>query len=182
MTVTFTLSPAFTETAAGAFNIFAVTNLGATTQIGTDISKPDLITGVTISGIDDNTTGGTITSTGSLSGGFCTNSEDWFVSTPEPTATLEPVTSFEYNITPEGYSTASEACSVFGSILPTVVYAASEFPSGVTQFFTDDQLTIGFAGSGTFHSYKRDVDSSSQIVRAQVSPSGFTSDYGNCPI
>ena len=82
MTVTFTLGSLYTGATyvAGPFNIFAVTNTGASTQVGTGITKAELATGHTISGISDSTTGGTINSTGT-----CTNSYPWYVNTPEPT-------------------------------------------------------------------------------------------------
>ena len=99
MTVTFTLGSIYTGTtfSAGPFNIFAVTNLGVSTQVGTDISKTDLANGVTISGIDDSTTGGTINSTG-----VCTNDYPWYVSTPEPTEPAVSATcwSLTYDLIP----------------------------------------------------------------------------------
>jgi hypothetical protein len=85
MTVTFTLSSLYTGATyvAGPFNIFAVTNTGASTQVGTGITKAQLATGYTISGISDATTGGTVNSTGT-----CTNSYPWYVApAPTPTAT-----------------------------------------------------------------------------------------------
>jgi hypothetical protein len=85
MTVTFTLSSLYTGATyvAGPFNIFAVTNTGASTQVGTGITKAQLATGHTISGISDATTGGTVNSTGT-----CTNSYPWYVApAPTPTAT-----------------------------------------------------------------------------------------------
>jgi hypothetical protein len=87
MTVTFTLGSLYTGATyvAGPFDIFAVTNTGASTQVGTGITKAELATGHTISGISDATTGGTINSTGT-----CTNSYPWYVGTPEPTATNTP--------------------------------------------------------------------------------------------
>jgi hypothetical protein len=85
MTVTFTLSSLYTGATyvAGPFNIFAVTNTGSSTQVGTGITKAQLATGHTISGISDATTGGTVNSTGT-----CTNSYPWYVApAPTPTAT-----------------------------------------------------------------------------------------------
>ena len=84
MTVTFTLGSLYTGATyvAGPFNIFAVTNTGASTQVGTAVTKAELATGHTISGISDATTGGTVNSTGT-----CTNSYPWYVSTPEATPT-----------------------------------------------------------------------------------------------
>lgn len=111
MTVTFTLSSLYTGATyvAGPFDIYGVDNLGSSTQIGTGITKAQLATGHTISGISDATTGGTVNSTGT-----CTNSYPWYVSTPSPTATtpaLNNVTANYGNIidracgtTPGGYS------------------------------------------------------------------------------
>ena len=84
MTVTFTLSSLYTGATyvAGPFNIFAVTNTGASTQVATGVTKEQLAAGHVVSGIDDATTGGTINSTGT-----CTNSYPWYVSAPEPTPT-----------------------------------------------------------------------------------------------
>jgi hypothetical protein len=100
MTVTFTLSPIYTGATyvAGPFNIFAVTNTGSSTQVGTGITKAQLATGHTISGISDATTGGTITSTG-----VCTNSYPWYVDTPEPTSSIVELQVYgkDENLTPQ---------------------------------------------------------------------------------
>lgn len=108
MTVTFTLSSLYTGATyvAGPFDIYAVTNTGASTQVGTGITKAQLATGHTISGISDATTGGTINSTGT-----CTNSYPWYVETPEPTPTATAeVTTYEYTGSGRGQNPA-EACS-----------------------------------------------------------------------
>ena len=108
MTVTFTLSSLYTGATyvAGPFNIFAVTNTGASTQVGTGITKAELATGHTISGISDATTGGTINSTGT-----CTNSYPWYVNTPEPTPTATAeVTTYEFTGSGRGQN-VSEACT-----------------------------------------------------------------------
>ena len=93
MTVTFTLSSLYTGATyvAGPFNIFAVTNVGASTQVGTGITKAQLATGHTISGISDATTGGTVNSTGT-----CTNSYPWYVA-PEPTPTATATSTYRIN-------------------------------------------------------------------------------------
>lgn len=104
MTVTFTLSSLYTGSTyvAGPFNIFAVTNLGASTQVGTAVTKAELATGHTISGISDATTGGTVNSTGT-----CTNSYPWYVETPDPTSTPSP--------SPTATATATTYCYTDGS-------------------------------------------------------------------
>jgi hypothetical protein len=116
MTVTFTLSSLYTGATyvAGPFNIFAVTNTGSSTQVGTGITKAELATGHTISGISDATTGGTINSTGT-----CTNSYPWYVNTPEatptPTATEtgEVLTSFQAQ---GPYADCTNACSAYNNL------------------------------------------------------------------
>lgn len=116
MTVTFTLSSLYTGATyvAGPFNIFAVTNTGSSTQVGTGITKAELATGHTISGISDATTGGTINSTGT-----CTNSYPWYVSTPEPTPnptateTGEVLTSFQAQ---GPYADCTNACSAYNNL------------------------------------------------------------------
>lgn len=108
MTVTFTLSSLYTGATyvAGPFNIFAVTNTGASTQVATGVTKEQLAAGHVVSGISDATTGGTINSTGT-----CTNSYPWYVSTPEPTPTAtSALTTFEYTGSGRGQN-PSEACN-----------------------------------------------------------------------
>lgn len=90
MIVTFTLQSQYSDPlyVAGPFNISGTTSGGVTTQLATGLTKEQLLTGYTINGVDDLTTGGTIASTG-----VCTNTQPWstgFVSsTPTPTVTAE---------------------------------------------------------------------------------------------
>ena len=83
MTVTFTLTT--TSTAAGPFNISGTTSGGPLDGvfIASGITRAVLTTGYTATGISDSITGGTITSTGSESGGFCTTQIAWATSEPE---------------------------------------------------------------------------------------------------
>jgi hypothetical protein len=78
MVITFTLQAAYSGATyvAGPFDISGTTSGGITTLLGDNISKADLLTGVTISDIDDSTTGGTIQSVD----GICSNSINWLVS------------------------------------------------------------------------------------------------------
>ena len=88
MVITFTLQAAYSGSTyvAGPFNISGTTNTGTVTQLATGITKTQLLTGHTITGISDATTGGTINSTGT-----CTNSIPWLAnSTPTPTPTSTP--------------------------------------------------------------------------------------------
>jgi hypothetical protein len=83
MVITFTLQAAYSGATyvAGPFNISGTTNTGTVTELANNISKATLLTGYTISNINDATTGGTINSTGT-----CTNSIPWLASgEPEPT-------------------------------------------------------------------------------------------------
>lgn len=75
---------------AGPFDISGTTSGGVTTLLSDNVSKATLLNGVTISGVDDATTGGTIQSVD----GTCSNSIQWSVtpaSTPTPTPTQVPV-------------------------------------------------------------------------------------------
>jgi hypothetical protein len=129
MTVTFTLGSLYTGATyvAGPFNIFAVTNTGASTQVGTGVTKAELATGHTISGISDATTGGTVNSTGT-----CTNSYPWYVetptATPTPTATESgvPLTAIQAQ---GPYLSCDNACSAYNSDQSFTTFYATE--SGV---------------------------------------------------
>lgn len=86
MIVTFTLQNQYSGATyvAGPFNISGTTDANVTTELATGITKAQLLTGHTITGISDSTTGGTIASTG-----ICTNTQQWeaFPSQPTPTPT-----------------------------------------------------------------------------------------------
>jgi hypothetical protein len=75
MVIIFTLQAAYSGATyvAGPFDISGTTSSGVTTLLGNNISKAELLTGVTISDIDDATTGGTIQSVD----GICSNSISW---------------------------------------------------------------------------------------------------------
>jgi len=79
MTVTFTLNSAHLGTEAGPFNISGTTASNVVTQIVVNASREDLIGGITMSGIDDNTVSFTIESVGT-----CTNYIVKLVSTTVP--------------------------------------------------------------------------------------------------
>lgn len=78
MVITFTLQAAYSGATyvAGPFNISGTTNTGTVTELANNISKATLLTGYTISNINDATTGGTINSTGT-----CSNSIPWLANT-----------------------------------------------------------------------------------------------------
>jgi hypothetical protein len=88
MIVTFTLQSQYSDPlyVAGPFNISGTTDTNATTELATGITKEQLLTGYTITGISDSVTGGTIASTG-----ICTNTQQWIAFpsqvTPTPTTT-----------------------------------------------------------------------------------------------
>ena len=81
MTVKFTLTAETSGTTqSGDYRISGTTDGGALNGvfIASGITREQLTTGHTVTGISDSITGGTITSTGSESGGFCTNSIIWY--------------------------------------------------------------------------------------------------------
>ena len=86
MVITFTLQAAYSGATyvAGPFDISGTTSGGVTTLLGDNISKASLLTGVTISNINDATTGGTIQSVD----GVCSNSVSWLSSNYPAEGTL----------------------------------------------------------------------------------------------
>jgi hypothetical protein len=85
MTVTFTLTAETSGTTqSGNYSISGTTSGGALNGvfIASGITRAVLTTGYTATGISDSITGGTITSTGSESGGFCTEQIAWVTSEP----------------------------------------------------------------------------------------------------
>ena len=98
MNITFKLTAATSGTTqTGNYSISGTTNGGALNGvfIASGITRAVLTTGYTATDIADSITGGTITSTGSESGGFCTTQIAW--------ATSEPALPCEcYRVTNEG--------------------------------------------------------------------------------
>ena len=93
MTVTFTLTSATSGTTAStAFNISGTTSSNVVSELATGVTKNQLTTGYTITGINDLITGGTIAS---ISPAECAGvTTTWAVisSTPTPTPTSTPET------------------------------------------------------------------------------------------
>jgi hypothetical protein len=141
MVVTFTLQNQYSGTTyvAGPFNISGTTSGNVTTELATGVTKTQLLTGHTISGVSDLTTGGTIASTG-----VCTTTQQWQAypsPTPTPTSstTTPPLYGF-YRSNPSStynghcdqnqltsalfYSTASTLGTLYGS----TVYDSNQDP------------------------------------------------------
>jgi hypothetical protein len=112
MVITFTLQAAYSGATyvAGPFNISGTTNTGAVTQLATGITKTQLLTGYTISNINDATTGGTINSTGT-----CTSSVPWLAN-PEPITTYNCISNTCTVVEGSGgtYATLAECEAVCG--------------------------------------------------------------------
>lgn len=109
MQVTFYLTQASVNTAAGPFNISGTTSGGAanTVEIQAGVSKATLLTGYTEE-IANNITGGTVTSTGAT----CNTTDTWSIDElyVTPTPTPSPVPYSEY--TGSGYgSNTNAACN-----------------------------------------------------------------------
>jgi len=86
MTLTFTLQSFYSGSTfvAVPFDISGTTSEGETILLGENISKSELLDGITISNIDNTITGGTIQSID----GVCSNSREWTLNgSPTPTAT-----------------------------------------------------------------------------------------------
>jgi hypothetical protein len=99
---------------------------------------------------------------------------------PTPTPTSEPPTSYQYQLGPS-YTQANigTACSNIGTDFFTEVYAATDQPGDVVQFFTNVGLTSGYGGESEYHAYFR--TGGFTTYTAQVSPSGFVTDKSICP-
>ena len=107
MNIIFKLTAATSGTTqSGNYSISGTTSGGALNGvfIASGITRAVLTTGYTATGISDSITGGTITSTGSESGGFCTTQIAW--------ATSEPVLPCEcYRVFNEGENKDEPALS-----------------------------------------------------------------------
>lgn len=82
MNITFTLTPETSGvTQSGNYNISGTTSGGQLNGvlIANGVTRSQLTTGYTATSVNDNVTGGTITSTGEESGGVCTNQIFWLV-------------------------------------------------------------------------------------------------------
>jgi hypothetical protein len=102
MTITFTLTAETSGTTqSGDYRISGTTDGGSVNGvfIASGITRAQLTTGYTATGLSDSLTGGTITSTGSASGGFCTNQVTWYVDGPPATSVLVD-NSFVFGNTP----------------------------------------------------------------------------------
>jgi hypothetical protein len=184
MTITFTLTSGSSTTSAGPFNISGTTNGGALNgvSIATGVTKAQLLAGHIVTNVTpENITGGTIASTGIACPSSTTN---WYVTPPPtPTATAGVVTSYSYQLGPS-HTNATLACSGInggqGEIADflTEVYAATDQPGDVTQFFTDAGLTSGYGGESEIHGYFR--TGGLQDYTGRVSPSGFVTERNPC--
>ena len=130
MVITFTLQSAYSGATyvAGPFDISGTTSGGVTTLLGDNISKADLLTGVTISNIDDSTTGGTIQSVD----GVCSNSVQWL-------ASGNPVVdTYSFAL----YCSTDETLHpMSGATYGTVVFTAAEL--GITPVIGQTYVRIG---------------------------------------
>jgi hypothetical protein len=179
MTVTFTLTTSLTD--AGPFNISGTTSGGALNgvSIATGITKQQLLTGHTVTNINDTITGGTIASTGT-----CTTTDTWSVTpspTPTPTPTAIPTTSYTYRLGPS-YTTATQACTNFGMDAYIEAFAATSEITEVQQFFIDSGLNTLYTGENETHAFAR-MDGFSQVglvYSGRISFLGQVSDRTIC--
>ena len=128
MILIFTLKSAYSDAGyvAGPFDIYGTTSGGSTTLLSNNVSKVTLLAGITISGIDEATTGGTIQSVD----GTCSNSIQWSVNSASTTYTFQK------------YCSQNEAAHPISNAPNTVVFTGAEL--GFTPVL-DDFITI--AGS-----------------------------------
>jgi hypothetical protein len=127
MVVTFTLQNQYSGATyvAGPFNISGTTSGNVTTELATGITKAQLLTGHTISGVSDLTTGGTIASTG-----VCTTTQEWQAypsATPTPTSTSSTTTPPLY-----GFFHSNPAVSPLGHCDQNQITSALFYSSSTT--------------------------------------------------
>jgi hypothetical protein len=150
MTITFTLTAETSGTTqSGDYRISGTTDSGAVNGvfIASGITRAQLTTGYTATGISDSLTGGTITSTGSASGGFCTTQVTWYVDGPPATSVLLD-NDFILGIT--------ETSTCPGTGTPQGVYISqfdydNRYSQSGIKFITlyqDDSLTTPWTGYG----------------------------------
>jgi hypothetical protein len=148
MNITFTLTPETSGTTqSGDYRISGTTDSGAVNGvfIASGITRAQLTTGYTATGLSDSLTGGTITSTGSASGGFCTNQVTWYVDGPPATSVLVD-NSFIFGNTP------TSTCPSTGVYSP-VYMSQSHYDNIYTQngakfivCYQDEELTLPYTG------------------------------------
>lgn len=88
-----------------------------------------------------------------------------------------PVTSYPYYMGNVGYSTKYDACGNT-SYYPTLVFAASPTAEDVTQFFYDEQLSIGF--NGNYQYWKWYKSGESDYYTSLIIYNGTTFSTQNC--
>jgi hypothetical protein len=182
MTITLTLNSGSVSTDAGPFTVSGTTNGGLLVNMTTgSISRTQLTSGWSYDDTTDTITGGTIASTGT-----CTTTDTWSV-TPSPTPTSTPipptptaVVSYEYQLGPSktGPNAHSTACTNVSMDPFEPVYAATDILANVVRFFTDSNLTIGYAGESETHAYHRTGGVAD--FTGTISPSGFVTDNTSC--
>lgn len=148
MNIIFTLTAATSGTTqSGDYNISGTTSGGAVNaiSIASGVTRAQLTTGYTATGLSDSITGGTITSTGSASGGFCTNHVTWYVAGPPATSVLVD-NSFIFG------TTQSSTCPGTGVFSP-VYMSQSDYDNRYTQdaikfivCYQDSNLTTPYSG------------------------------------
>ena len=173
MTITFTLTSQYSGiTQSGNYTISGTTSGGTLNGvfIASGITRAQLTTGYTATGISDSITGGTITSTGSESGGVCTNQIFWEVGTGTVSGgTVRLISQVTYiNIASGDVITISNDTSggttnTITSINGVTVYGNNRFyvdsVSGTTVTFTV-QKTTGNSGNA------RDVGSIELMINS----------------
>jgi hypothetical protein len=148
MNIQFKLTAATSGTTqSGNYRISGTTDGGASNGvfIASGITRAQLTTGYTATGVSDSVTGGTITSTGSESGGFCTNQVTWYVDGPPATSVLVD-NSFIFGMT------ETSTCPGTGVYSP-VYMSQSDYDNRYTQLavkfivcYQDDSLTTPWSG------------------------------------
>jgi len=158
MIVTFTLQNQYSGATyvAGPFNISGTTDGNVSTELATGITKEQLLTGYTINGVNDSTTGGTIASTG-----ICTNTQQW-VAFPQPTPT--PTSSVaQFTVSP-----------AYGITFGTITHSMGTVPSFAYPILsqTSESMVDGYGNGTQFEIIASGTRVGGQTVNINVQKNG----------
>ncbi len=154
MVVTFTLQNQYSGSTyvAGPFNISGTTSGNVTTELATGVTKTQLLTGHTISGISDMTTGGTIASTGT-----CTTTQQWQAfPSPTPTPTSSTTTPPLYGFFRSNPSAVFNGHCNNNQVTSALFYSTSTTITGMLNTTVYDALQDPWVGGEFYYAVSSD--------------------------
>ncbi len=154
MVVTFTLRNQYSGSTyvAGPFNISGTTSGNVTTELATGVTKAQLLTGHTISGVSDLTTGGTIASTG-----VCTTTQQWQAyPSPTPTPTSSTTTPPLYGFFRSNPNVAFNGHCNDNQVTSALFYSSSTTITGMLNTTVYDTAQDPWVGGDFYYAVSSD--------------------------